>query len=48
MTARGDKPKKKAVTQVSSDQAAQGSANKQGGGATKRDEEFLTKEGGIY
>jgi penicillin-binding protein 1A len=48
MTARGDKPKKKVVTQVSSDQAAQGSGNKPSGGATKRDEEFLTKEGGIY
>ena len=48
LTARGDKPKKKAVTQVSSDQAAQGSAGKQNSGGNKRDEEFLTKEGGIY
>jgi penicillin-binding protein 1A len=48
LTARGDKPKKKAVTQVSSDQAAQGSAGKQNSGSNKRDEEFLTKEGGIY
>ena len=48
LTARGDKPKKKAVTQVSSDQAAQGSAGKQTSGTNKRDEEFLTKEGGIY
>ena len=48
LTARGDKPKKKAVTQVSSDQAAQGSAGKQNSGTNKRDEEFLTKEGGIY
>ena len=48
LTARGDKPKKKAVTQVTSDQAAQGSAGKQNSGSNKRDEEFLTNEGGIY
>jgi penicillin-binding protein 1A len=48
MAARGDKPKKKAVTQVNSDQAAQGNSGKQNGGSNKRDEEFLTKEGGIY
>ncbi len=48
LTARGDKPKKKAVTQVSSDQAAQGNSGKQNSGSNKRDEEFLTKEGGIY
>ncbi len=48
LTARGDKPKKKTVTQVTSDQAAQGSAGKQNSGSNKRDEEFLTNEGGIY
>lgn len=48
MTARGDKPKKKAVTQVNSDQAAKGNAGGQNGASTKRDEEFLNKEGGIY
>jgi penicillin-binding protein 1A len=48
LTARGDKPKKKAVTQVNSDQAAQGNSGKQNSGSNKRDEEFLTKEGGIY
>jgi penicillin-binding protein 1A len=48
LAARGDKPKKKAVTKVTSDQAAAGSAAGQNAGATKRDEEFLTKEGGIY
>jgi penicillin-binding protein 1A len=48
LTARGDKPKKKAVTKVNSDQAAQGSSPKQNSGSNKRDEEFLTKEGGIY
>jgi penicillin-binding protein 1A len=48
LSARGDKPKKKAVTKVNSDQAAQGSSAKQSSGSNKRDEEFLTKEGGIY
>jgi penicillin-binding protein 1A len=48
LAARGDKPKKKkVVTSVSSDQAAAGSGA-QGSGATKRDDEFLNKEGGIY
>jgi penicillin-binding protein 1A len=48
LSARGDKPKKKAVRKVNSDQAAQGSSAKQNNGSNKRDEEFLTKEGGIY
>lgn len=48
LAARGDKPKKKkVVTSVTSDQAAAGSGA-QGSGATKRDDEFLNKEGGIY
>jgi penicillin-binding protein 1A len=48
LAARGDKPKKKAVTQVTSDQAAAGNASGQGNVGSRRDEEFLTKEGGIY
>lgn len=47
LAARGDKPKKKKeVTSVTSDQAAAGSSGQTG--PTKRDEEFLNKEGGIY
>jgi penicillin-binding protein 1A len=48
LAARGDKPKKKVVTQVSSDRAASGNAPSQNAQPTKRDEEFLNKEGGIY
>jgi penicillin-binding protein 1A len=48
LAARGDRPKKKVVTQVNSDQAARGNSSSQNSGPTKRDEEFLTKEGGIY
>jgi penicillin-binding protein 1A len=48
LAARGDKPKKKVVTKVTSDQAAAGSAASPSSGASRRDEEFLTKEGGIY
>jgi penicillin-binding protein 1A len=48
LAARGDKPKKKVVSKVNSDQAARGSGPVQSAGPSKRDEEFLTKEGGIY
>jgi penicillin-binding protein 1A len=48
LAARGDKPKKKVVSKVSSDQAARGSGPVQSSAPSKRDEEFLTKEGGIY
>jgi penicillin-binding protein 1A len=47
LAARGDKPKKKAPTQAQSGNNGGQSAG-QGGSQTKRDEEFLTKEGGIY
>jgi penicillin-binding protein 1A len=47
LAARGDKPKKKATAKAqSSGNGAQSSA--QGAPSSKRDEEFLTKEGGIY
>jgi penicillin-binding protein 1A len=47
LAARGDKPKKKAAAKA---QGAGGGGQSDGQGAsqTKRDEEFLTKEGGIY
>ena len=48
LAARGDKPKKKLVTKVNSDQAAQGSAGAQNNGTSRKDDEFLNKEGGIY
>jgi penicillin-binding protein 1A len=47
LAARGDKPKKKAAAKTqSSGNGAQSSG--QGAASSKRDEEFLTKEGGIY
>jgi penicillin-binding protein 1A len=47
LAARGDKPKKKATAKAqSSGNGAQSSG--QGASSSKRDEEFLTKEGGIY
>jgi penicillin-binding protein 1A len=48
LAARGDKPKKKVVTKVNSDQAAQGSGGQQNAGAARGNDEFLNKEGGIY
>jgi penicillin-binding protein 1A len=48
LAARGDKPKKKAKSAVTGDEGAAGANAGQGQSATKRDEEFLNKEGGIY
>ena len=47
LAARGDKPKKKAVSKVTSDQAVQGNGSNQGSNAA-REEEFVSREGGIY
>ena len=47
LAARGDKPKKKAA--VRSDSGASSSASSQGpSSGTKRDQEFIQKDGGIY
>ncbi len=47
LAARGDKPKKKAPTKASSGPAAQASTGSQNG-STAREDEFVTREGGIY
>ena len=44
---RGDKPKKKATTTDAANGAG-GSGQNSGASANQRDQEFMTKEGGIY